>query len=159
MLNLLKKMFTGRMGREEFLLPGLFLVVLPISVAVSSFLLAGVDMEPTMPISVSSLISLLFVVPVVKRLHDIGLSGWFSLILFSTLASILYSLLFLLEASLYDAIQYYYYLLLSSLAISFLINILSILFLLLKRGNEKNNKYGTKPKFFFYSSSYQEVFR
>ena len=148
MPNFLKKMFTGRMNRKQFLLPGLFFVVLPIPLAVSSFLLAGVEVGFIIPISVSSLILLLFAAPTIRRLHDVGLSGWFSLILFLTIPATLYLysilIFLLLGESLYAAAQDHPLLSLV-LIVSSLINIFSILFLLLKSSDEKNNKYGTKP--------------
>ena len=79
MTNWLKKRFEGRMGRKEFLLPGLVLVVLLVSAIIFTYVV--IFSNNSIVIGYLFLIPLLipFIPAITRRLHDTGLSGRFSL--------------------------------------------------------------------------------
>ena len=81
------------MGRKEFSLPGLFFVMLPIPVSIFLLIFSGVyDQELLVFVVIPILfLVLFFFAPIItKRLHDIGMSGWFNLILYITAPAIFY---------------------------------------------------------------------
>ena len=141
MPNFLKKMFTGRMNRKQFLLPGLFFVVLPILLLLTIPLGEIALMLPT---SIMFFSTLLFIPFIIKRLHDIGLSGWLSLISFLTTPVILYYFVIfkLLTVNIPGKIKEIPLYMLLILFITFMI---SVLFLLLMPGSKTANKYGPIP--------------
>ena len=135
MTNWLRKRYQGRINRREFTLQFLcFGAVFFLSFwAIISYLHGQANCESGHIVSflnqivtivfytvLLSLIPPLFLPAIIKRLHDIGLSGWFSLLAFS-------SILGLLEPS----ISFYLF-----------IGHILIVFLLLMPGQNKENKYG-----------------
>ena len=137
MTTWLKKRFEGRMGRKEFLLPGLFFVVLPVLLLFA--LLLGI-IARILPVPIMFFSTLFFLPFIIKRLHDIGLSGWFSLI--SLLATPTTFYYFVVPKSLFMGAKEIPLYMLLILFITFMI---SMLFLLLKSGSKTVNKYGRIP--------------
>ena len=135
MTNWLKKRYQGRMNRRVFSLQFLCLSAFFLSFwAIASYVIGQANCENKHIISFLQQIILIvfyiallffttfnFLPAIIKRLHDVGLSGWFSLLAFS-------SILGLLEPS----ISFYL----------FIGHILIVLFLLLMPGQNKENKYG-----------------
>ena len=166
MPNFLKKMFTGRMGRKEFLVPGLFFVMLPILLSVLLVLVVIVSESRASGVAEFLFLTLLFLIPpllpyvrpIIKRFHDIGLSGWFSLILYLTIPALLWFHFFFinfiaavilsvfLTPTLLNRISYIVFeenLLLSLVVLILsLVHIFAILFLFLRHGSEMENRYG-----------------
>ena len=112
-------MFTGRMNRKQFLLPPIFLIVLPythfawfllLEASNSIYVSSSYDGEPGILFLPILLFPFLLLSTTIKRLHDIGWSGWFS-----------------------------------ALMIIPLVNLLFILLLLIKKGQKEANKYGQIP--------------
>ena len=144
MPNFLKKMFTGRMNRKQFLLPGILLLLLtvffPFGVNViddyvSKYIQPSLNGgEPLIfLLSLSFLFYSIFFLPiVVKRLHDIGLSGWFG-----TLT--LYQLI------IWPIVVFEYKPFLFPLLALFAINILFLFFLFIMPGKKETNQYGEVP--------------
>ena len=138
MTNFLKKMFTGRMGRKEFLLPGLFFVMFPILLPGLLIILASAQvLSDSVSLPLMPLPALALTPFIVKRLHDIGLSGWFSVVLFLTMPTFTFPTSFLsgIDVKTYGSIVTFTLIILS------LIHIISLLFLLF-RGGKAENKYG-----------------
>ena len=79
MPNFLKKMFTGRMGRKEFLLPGLFFFILPFLLLTLYVFWEDLGVQIYILCLTSILLILLISLTpfIIKRLHDIGLSTGF----------------------------------------------------------------------------------
>ena len=99
----LKEKSIGRINRKEFLLPGLFVgMVLPTILLLLLFSIGVIVVEileytnlfitfPLFLILMSSLITYPLLPSIIKRLHDIGLSGWFSVIIPLTMPAVLYT--------------------------------------------------------------------
>ena len=137
-MNFLKKRYQGRINRRAFALQflcfsaALFLIFW----AIIGYLNGQFSCEGGLPVSflqkittivfyvaLLSLIPSLFLPAIIKRLHDIGLSGWFSLLAFSSILGLLGPSIFFQWV----------------LVIG---HILIVLFLLLMPGQNKENKYG-----------------
>ena len=141
MKNWLKKRSKGRMNRKEFLLPGLFFVVLPV-LLLFAFLLG--EIARTLPVAIMFFSTLFFLPFIIKRLHDIGLSGWFSLISLLATPTTLYYFVapkpFIVGVPVGIKETPLYILL--TLLTTFMI---SVLFLLLMPSSKTTNKYGPIP--------------
>ena len=162
------------MGRKEFLVPGLVFVMLPIPMSILLwifFILSDEEMLVFVVVSILFLVLLFFVPAITRRLHDIGMSGWFSVVLYLTAPAAFYCYFFianfitvLILNFIINANDSYAFrviiqenLLLSAvLSTLALIYILSISFLFFKRGGVTENKYGTTP---VYDKKKQKVLR
>ena len=137
MINWLKKRYQGRINRRAFALQFLCLSAFFLSFwAIFSYIIGQANCENKHIISVLQQIILIvfyiallffttfnFLPAIIKRLHDIGLSGWFSLLAFSSILGLLGPSIFFQWV----------------LVIG---HILIVLFLLLMPGQNKENKYG-----------------
>ena len=112
-------MFTGRMNRKQFLVPSIFLIVLPyahfawfllLEASNSIYVSSSYDGEPGILFLPILLFPFLLLSTTTKRLHDIGWPGWFSVLIIIPP-----------------------------------VNLLFILLLLIKKGQKENNKYGQTP--------------
>ena len=148
MTNWLKKRFEGRMGRKEFLFPGLVLVVLLISVIIFTFLVIRSNKSIIVGCLFLIPFLILFIPAITKRLHDIRLSGWICLAWFLITPIALYGYvisLYLLVAGTDSVFA------LSTETVRLLslilstVHILTILLLLFKPSTKTTNKYGPVP--------------
>ena len=114
MPNFLKKMFTGRMNRKQFLLPPIFLIVLPyvhfawllLLWANGSVYVYSYNAEPWTPFLPILLFPFLLLPITTKRLRDIGRSGWFSALMIIPLANLLFILMLLIKKGQKEANKY-----------------------------------------------------
>ena len=157
------------MGRKEFLLPGLFFVMLPIPVSILLSIFFGLSDEEMLVFVVAPILflALLFFVPAItRRLHDIGMSGWFSVVLYLTAPATFYCYIhfvgFIIALAINANSAYTLRIVQENLLLSAvlstlaLIYILSISFLFSKRGNKTGNKYGAVS---VYDKKKQKVLR
>lgn len=80
-MELITGLFSGRMNRLTFLVSmiQLFVITLIIAVIVGIFL----DESSVVPVAylITALMSIFNIAIIVRRFHDLGLSGWYSLLL------------------------------------------------------------------------------
>ena len=120
------------------MLPALFLVVLPYLHFIFILLLESIGIfyyGGKIAFLSILLIPFLLLPLAVKRLHDIGWSGWFSLLILPAIPFTII-VIFALVPDL-DSISLF----------NICVNLLFILFLLIKKGQEENNKYGQVPMY------------
>ena len=138
------KKFEGRANRRMFLLPGLFLVVLPYAHLIFFLFLAKFTVYHISSYDAGSwvfllpipLLSMMLLPIATKRLHDIGWSGWFSVLIISAPIMVAMSaLLSFFEMRIIGWLFLY----------GIYVSPLFILFLLIKKGREGTNKYGKVP--------------
>ena len=139
MTNFLKDMFTGRMSKKEFLLPGLFFVVLTLTLSILLFFFRLNEQSSILAFILSLILFFLFLPYIIKRLHDIGLPGWLSSILFFTTPATLFFYVPIIKVIpiVTDPSPQKLILLILSL-----VHVFSVLFLLFKPDNKTENKYG-----------------
>ena len=122
-------MFTGRMNRKEFLLPALYCITLP-------YIFIVPLAENILFVTFVFLLLLLFFTPmIIRRLHGMGLSGWFSVIVLTFTPTILYLPLVILDTLLT--------LISDTLALFVItIHILTLIPLFVLPGRKEKNKHG-----------------
>ena len=155
--NGFKKSIEGRAGRIEFLLGSIFVLLYPPVYIYSLWIIPEIDIPiigwiPIIVILFGALflfyLILMYIRMGIRRLHDIGLSGWFIIILLP----LIYNIFLSYESLLYSAPptpmdqtqsnEIFYYLI-----------IVYYLFLLLYPGSKVQNKYGNpQPKRSFWRS-------
>ena len=78
--------FSGRTSRKDFWMAYLFYVIFSIPVGIVGAILNSIFDSQTMSLIVSSIYGLAFMIPMlameIRRLHDIGKSGWWFFIAF-----------------------------------------------------------------------------
>ncbi len=119
--------FSGRATRKEFWMFSLFNYIL-------GFILGHADKTGLLGTVYSLFIITPFFAVTIRRLHDLGKSGWWTLILL--LLIILGSILFLFGFPAIAASQYYPYLFI------FILGMLAFMITMALPGNKGTNKYG-----------------
>ena len=129
------------MGRKEFLLPGLYFFILPFLLwNLYAFWAGNFMLYYILWLFLTSLLLILLISltpSIIKRLHDIGLPTWFGVICLPTALIILYVCTFFFWPAVTDSVLLYVI-----LWVLLLVHTVSVLFILLKPGNETENKYG-----------------
>ena len=146
----IKKNSIGRVGRKAFFLPGLTCIsFMHILLSFSAFFFVfsqGNYLNMTISLLLLLLVLFFFSPEIIKRFHDLRLSGWFCLLIFVPP-------LFSTSTYLLDTLYYYqiWEPLSQNLLFLFLyksipiLHILTILFIFLMPGQKNKNKYGEVP--------------
>lgn len=136
--------YKGRIGRKKYFLISLLILILGfcliLGMAFTLFFLLGHFFSvsskaiPLLTLPGAALSWMIFSFPVVKRLHDIGFSGWFYLLVLLQPAYTLFRKMYLNDIRIIEM-----EVLLSG------ISLLILLVLLFKKGTKGPNKYGPDP--------------